>query len=406
MSAIKDRLKDLIRVTPKERVELSDYYKRQRESISKLEKDLETNKLSGNFPEILYPDALKKIHEANAILKYFKETLDIMGHDRNSLNEVKKTLPKVENQINNIKRDIEGYFYAIDQMSNDLNCIKIYKEYYTSLIHSTSKSIDTLKSQICNTEMEINELDKKKRTISREPENALSLLVRLRDSKKNLKNFKNRLDNKELQKSKYKEKFVDITLKEHDLNITEVLKNKGGIYLFSWNEVPGNDSDRFIEYLRQNFDIICVRMGNIKKCDDDEAINVSCENNSVLLKLNDDKTKAILTINGIRAYEFIVKIENGKKNIYDTCKMGGSKWIIEKFIEVEESDTEFPEKNLGLKKELMIEKDIAERFINESLAIDRSMWLEKGDSEEEILKKEKKEKERLWKLWEPHLKAK
>ena len=88
-------------------------------------------------------------------------------------------------------------------------------------------------------------------------------------------------------------------------------------YLFSWNDIPGDDSDGFIEFLRQNFGIVWTKTSKFEKIDDGRTIAAHTENASLSLRLNDDKNKAVLRINDGRTYEFIVKIEDGKLNIYD-----------------------------------------------------------------------------------------
>ena len=87
-------------------------------------------------------------------------------------------------------------------------------------------------------------------------------------------------------------------------------------YLFSWNKIPGNDDERFIEFLKQNFSIDWVKTAKIEKIDDDKTIKVSTEMNSLSLRLNNEKTKVNLQIDDDRTDEFIVKTENGKLNIY------------------------------------------------------------------------------------------
>ncbi len=93
------------------------------------------------------------------------------------------------------------------------------------------------------------------------------------------------------------------------------------LYLFSWNEIPGNDNGRLIDFLNQNFGIDWVKTAKIEKNADGKTIKVSTKKNNLLLKLNNDKNKVILTINGERTKEFIVKkIEKGRLNIYQYLK--------------------------------------------------------------------------------------
>lgn len=86
-------------------------------------------------------------------------------------------------------------------------------------------------------------------------------------------------------------------------------------YLFCWDEIPGEDSGRLIEFLGQNFNVDWVKTAKIEKTDDNKSINVSLEKNYLSLRLNNEKVT--LTIDNGKTDEFSVKIENGKPNIYD-----------------------------------------------------------------------------------------
>ncbi len=87
-------------------------------------------------------------------------------------------------------------------------------------------------------------------------------------------------------------------------------------YLFSWDEIPGNDNGRLIDFLKQDLDIAWIREPNIEKIDNDQTIKVSDEQKSLSLRLNDERTKVELKIDGDITYEFITKEKNGKLNIY------------------------------------------------------------------------------------------
>jgi len=86
--------------------------------------------------------------------------------------------------------------------------------------------------------------------------------------------------------------------------------------LFRWDEIPGKDDEKFIEYLMEYFRVGWVKKEQIEKIDNDMAIRVFTEENSLLLRLNNEKTKAILTINDGSTSELTVKSEDGKLNIY------------------------------------------------------------------------------------------
>ena len=87
------------------------------------------------------------------------------------------------------------------------------------------------------------------------------------------------------------------------------------MYLFGWDNVPGKDNGKLIEFLEQKYGVDWVRTAKIEKIDNNE-IKISTEKNFLSLKLNNEKTKVTLTINNIKTDELIVKIENSKINIY------------------------------------------------------------------------------------------
>ncbi len=95
---------------------------------------------------------------------------------------------------------------------------------------------------------------------------------------------------------------------------------KATLRIFSWDEVPGNDSIRLIEFLKQNYSIVWVKTAKIEKSDKGNAIKVSTEKNSLLLKLNDEKSKVSLKIDNGRSDEFVAYRENGKLNIYESSE--------------------------------------------------------------------------------------
>lgn len=101
----------------------------------------------------------------------------------------------------------------------------------------------------------------------------------------------------------------------------------GGEYLFSWDEIPGNDSVSLIEILTQKFGIGWVKTAKIEKIDDDKTIKVSTDKNYLSLKLNDKKTEINLEIDDVRTDELVVKKEYGRLNIY-----GRDKRLIKKSI--------------------------------------------------------------------------
>jgi len=84
-------------------------------------------------------------------------------------------------------------------------------------------------------------------------------------------------------------------------------------YLFSWDNVPGNESNNLSEYLKNDLGIDWVSNAQIIKTDDNNTIRVFTPNNSLELKLADDKNTVLITPNHI---QLKVKEEDSKLCIY------------------------------------------------------------------------------------------
>ena len=90
-------------------------------------------------------------------------------------------------------------------------------------------------------------------------------------------------------------------------------------YLFSWDEIQGDDNEKFIEFLKLNYAIGLVTP-KIEKSDD--GIKVTTKNNQIVLMLKNEESKVILTTDN-KTEEFIAKTENKKLNIYKSTTFGG-----------------------------------------------------------------------------------
>ena len=86
-------------------------------------------------------------------------------------------------------------------------------------------------------------------------------------------------------------------------------------YLFNWDEVPGTENERVIEFLANNYDVEWVRSGTFNK-EGNKIKITSVGNPDILLIL--DKTSNTITLK-IKTYsidEFRVRIENDRLNVY------------------------------------------------------------------------------------------
>ncbi|GEM_PF-1217059 len=87
-------------------------------------------------------------------------------------------------------------------------------------------------------------------------------------------------------------------------------------YLFGWDDVPGTENDKLIDYLVQEYVIDPLENATIDKINDDKTIKISADNNSILLDLNDEKTRVILNINGDIVDELVANMEDDGLKIY------------------------------------------------------------------------------------------
>ncbi len=103
---------------------------------------------------------------------------------------------------------------------------------------------------------------------------------------------------------------------DYTTNVTLSGESESGQYLFNWDDIPGTGSERLIEFLKREFGISWVETGKIEKINNDRNIRVTAKKNYLLLSFNNERTKVNLKIDDGRSDELIVKIKNGKLNIY------------------------------------------------------------------------------------------
>ena len=105
-------------------------------------------------------------------------------------------------------------------------------------------------------------------------------------------------------------------------------------YLFSWDNVPGNDSEKLLRFLRDNFDIVWAENTQIHKSDDGKTIRVFTDENSAEIKIDEEKEKATLKIGDGRTHDLTVKKENDKLNIYFKPTYRNIKPIVKPFGDI------------------------------------------------------------------------
>lgn len=116
---------------------------------------------------------------------------------------------------------------------------------------------------------------------------------------------------KDIRNKKEYLKFEHLMIQKNNLQKKDARK-----CLFNWDEIPGDDNSKLIEFLIQNFGVNWAIKGKINKINEGKTIQVSFKNNSLSLRLNNERTLAIMEIDDGRASGFIAMMENGKLNIY------------------------------------------------------------------------------------------
>jgi hypothetical protein len=83
-------------------------------------------------------------------------------------------------------------------------------------------------------------------------------------------------------------------------------------YLFNWDSVPGNDSDKLIRFLVDKLDLKWVDSATITKSSDGMIITVSTNEKTAKLIMAENKEKVTVKVGGETIHVLIVKTENEK----------------------------------------------------------------------------------------------
>ena len=95
-------------------------------------------------------------------------------------------------------------------------------------------------------------------------------------------------------------------------------------YIFIYDDVPGSDSDRLLNYLHAEYGIDWVEYAQISKSDDGRTIDIFNGENSAKITLDEmDSGKAWLKIEGGKSDNLEVKEKNGEMKIHE------STWLVD-----------------------------------------------------------------------------
>lgn len=101
------------------------------------------------------------------------------------------------------------------------------------------------------------------------------------------------------------------------------------MYMFRWDNVPGEESEGLLSYLKDDFGIDWAEGADIHKSDDGKITSITRDDNSAEIRLDEEQGKAELVVIGDKTYELNVKKENGGLIIYNAKNIRASdikKW--------------------------------------------------------------------------------
>lgn len=114
--------------------------------------------------------------------------------------------------------------------------------------------------------------------------------------------------------------------KENDqLNVYVSTVHINGVYIFSWSNVPGNESEKLLKYLWDDLSLGWARNAEIHKSEDNRTIRVFSGINGAEITLDEHNENATLTISDGGAYDLYVNEEDGMLKL---CKLQSKQLIL------------------------------------------------------------------------------
>jgi hypothetical protein len=109
-----------------------------------------------------------------------------------------------------------------------------------------------------------------------------------------------------------------------EVNVDEIVNITGsvhGMYLFNWDNVPGNDSEILLKFLKDDLGIKWLENATISKHNYDTIINITADEHSAEIIMDERKENAKLKIDNNRTYVLEVKKEGGELNVYQIVSL-------------------------------------------------------------------------------------
>ena len=112
-----------------------------------------------------------------------------------------------------------------------------------------------------------------------------------------------------------------VALKTEDGRTHDMKVKKEDRYVFSMDNVPGTDSERFLEYLVNDLDLDWAEGAMIRKSEDNRTVHITRGKQTAEIVIDEDAEKATLTTSDGRTHDLKVKKKNGKLSIYEKDRL-------------------------------------------------------------------------------------
>jgi hypothetical protein len=123
--------------------------------------------------------------------------------------------------------------------------------------------------------------------------------------------------------------------KENDqLNVYVSTVHINGVYIFTWSNVPGNESEKLLKYLWDDLSLGWARNAEIQKSEDNRTIRVFSGINGAEITLDEHNENATLTISDGKTYDLYVNEEDGMLKL---CKLQSKQRILVKITIAEDA---------------------------------------------------------------------
>ncbi len=159
-------------------------------------------------------------------------------------------------------------------------------------------------------------------------------------------------------------------------------------YMFSWNEISGKDSGRFIDFLRQKHHMDWVKADYINKNGNGKIIKLTDGKNVISLHLINENTEVNLNFNNDIIDEFIVDTEKDQLNIYEKNLYDENKVLnpLLNTIEEKKPDLIFVTGDIGMsgeKKDYILAKKFFKDMLSRAKIKSDRLWIVPGNHDVE-----------------------